>query len=135
MKKTILIFGNYNAFSIGDIKIFKEKNDFLCIGLKTNEDLRHQKITMLDEIRYIKTDKEVRDFAQIVSYLKKWKPDFVAVISGDPAIDSMQEFNRTKLICEEHGAEMVVIKPFGTETISVYPTAIYEAIRGVGTLK
>jgi hypothetical protein len=113
MKKLIKIFlwGSYDMFSNG-ICNYKEKEDFMVLYLEKGEDFKHRTQTLLRGIKYIPNMDEIPGYRSMPKYFKKEKPDILAVVSGHQSVDTIQEFNKTKLFCEEHGAELIVIKTF-----------------------
>lgn len=121
--KKILLYGDYDMFYVGGIKFFKEKNDSLLLTVKISTGSNQQKQTMIDGVRYLKSGKTVQNL------LSKEKLDFLAIISGDVMVDTIQEFNKTKFLCDENNTELAVISTYIMDgLISVNTANIYEKI-------
>lgn len=127
--KKIFLWGDYDSFNIGHIKYRKQLEDFLLITVRCKKNFRHQIETMIDEIKYIKGNGYMKEF-----FIKE-KPDFLAVLSGHQSINTMQEFNKTKLLAEENGASLIIIKGYQCgNVVSVNPMNIYEQLNQLLTI-
>jgi hypothetical protein len=128
--KKVFIWGDYDAFSVGNLKYYKEKNDFLLISVKVSKDFRSQTQTVIDGIKPVKNVYAVSDFATMSRYLKEEKPDFLCITTGHSSLERVEDFNKTKFLCDELGIELGVIHTFKMDYVTcVNPMNIYDTIR------
>lgn len=132
--KKIFLWGNYDFLYVGGIKILKEKEDFLLLNMDCRKNLRQQIQLMIDSVKHVKNTDPIGGYRSMFQFFHKEKPDFLAVVSGHLSVETMDEFNRTKLFCEENESDLVVIKS-GTVNglICLSPYAIYEQISPILT--
>jgi hypothetical protein len=130
LMKKVFLWGDYDAFSIGNLKYYKEKDDFLLLSIKTSKNFRSQTETFMDGVKYIKNLHASSDFYTMSRLAIEEKPDFICITSGHPFIDLVEGFNKLKSFCEEIGAELGVIHTFKMDYATcVNPMNVYDIIR------
>ena len=123
--KRILLYGNFDFLEVG-VKYYKENNDYILLTVRTSTTFHHQEQILLDGIKYVKNDANL----PMQKIFQREKVDILAVIAEHECIATMDEFNKTKLFCEDNNADLVVIKSFTIGgLVSVNPCNIYDLIR------
>lgn len=127
--KKIFLWGKYDVFVVNGVKYHKNAGDYLVITIKSSTNFKTQRLIMVDSITYVKNYQQGDTIKGMEFYFKKEQADFLGIVSGDESIDTMQEFNRRKLFCEENKAELVVVKTYvENDLTSIRPYNIYEPI-------
>lgn len=129
-KKVVLVGGCFDLLHYGHISFLKQAKshgDYLCVALESDENVRRNKgasrpihtqiqrkemleaLTVVDEVLELPLMRSDRDYFEFV---KKIKPNIIALTEGDPILDKKME--QAKQI----SAKIVIISKIHTPSTS-----------------